>query len=167
MGDKVNISVILNISFRMLLFFILLPLGISCLNVIESPVKCASNNTACDVQGDGLIDSFAGVDGIAQCREICYADEDCGFITYYGKEGFPLRNFCEIFKACDTTLPCSKCVSETRGCYQLCSQNIIGVIADNFLDLIPNIGTEWDCRELCAEKSGCEYYTYYLETRAG
>jgi len=34
----------------MILLFILLPLGISCLNVIESPVKCASNNTACDNQ---------------------------------------------------------------------------------------------------------------------
>merc|ERR1719153_1283734 len=87
----------------MLLFFLLLPLGISCLNVTESPMKCFSNNTACDFQGDGLIDSYP----------------------------------------------------------PLCSRKIIGAINDNLLDFIPNIESEGDCRDLCSEKFGCQYYTYY------
>ena len=38
----------------------------------DSPVKCASNSTACDPQGENLIDSFAGVETIEDCR---YIDE--------------------------------------------------------------------------------------------
>ena len=85
-------------------------------------------------------------------------------LLYYGGDGFPLRNICQLFHSCEETLMCTECVSETKGCYNFCSKNIIGAIDDNMLDFIPNIGTERDCRELCGDRSGCEYYTFYLET---
>ena len=30
------------------------------------------------------------------------------------------------------------------------------------LELIPDTGSELDCREFCREMAGCEYYTFYL-----
>jgi len=142
-----------------LLFF---PMSISCLHVTKSPVTCASNQTACDLHS-GLISSFSEIENIAECRQLCYDVHDCEFITFYGGNGFPYRNICQLFNSCDETLPCTECVSETKGCYKICSRNIIGAIDDNMLDIIPNIGTEVDCWELCGDKSGCEYYTYTLE----
>ena len=139
-----------------LLFF---PVSISALNVIE----CSSNNTACDVHGDSLIDSFSGIETIGECRQLCYDDDECKFITYFGANGFPLGNFCEIFKKCEKTLSCSDCTSETKGCYKLCSKNIIGAINENFLEMIPDIESEDGCRDLCGDEPGCEYYTFYLE----
>ena len=159
-------SLILSTSLRMLgpsLCLLFFPVSISSLNVIESPLLCASNNTACDVHGDALIDSFTGIETIADCRQLCYDADDCEFITYYGGDGFPLRNICQLFHSCEETLMCTECVSETKGCYNFCSKNIIGAIDDNMLDFIPNIGTERDCKELCGDRSGCEYYTFYLE----
>ena len=153
-----SFSVIFNLSFKMLgpslslLFFLV---AISCLHINESPVKCASNNTACDVHGDALINSFNRIETISDCRQLCYDDADCTFITYYNGNGFPFRNFCEIFKSCEKTLSCKECVSETKGCYNSCSKDIIGAIDENFLDLIPNTGTEVDCKEMCVKTRYC------------
>merc|ERR1712013_135877 len=105
----------------------------------------------------------SGIETISECRQLCYDDDDCEFITYYGANGFPLGNFCEIFKKCEKTLSCSDCTSETKGCYKLCSKNIIGAINENFLEMIPDIESEDGCRELCRNEPGCEYYTFYLE----
>ena len=151
----------LDISSLFLLFF---PLSISALNVFESRGGFALKNTACDIHGDSLIGSFPGIENIGDCRQLCYNDDDCEFITYYGDNGFPIRNFCEIFKSCDDTVSCSECISETKGCYKPCSKNIIGAIDANLLEMIPNIESENDCRELCGEKSGCEFYTFFLDS---
>merc|ERR1712179_85047 len=135
-------TVISNHIWKMLgptLCLMLFPLAISCLHVTESPVTCASNNTACDLHG-------------------------CEFITFFGPDGFPLRDICQLSHSCDETLSCTECISETKRCYNVCSKNIIGAVDENLLDIVPNIGTEGECRELCRDKSGCEYYTYYLET---
>ena len=35
-------------------------------------VKCQSNNTACDLHGDSLIDSFGNIESILECRQLCY-----------------------------------------------------------------------------------------------
>ena len=35
----------------------------------NSPVTCQSNNTACDLHGDSLIDSFSGVETVQDCRD--------------------------------------------------------------------------------------------------
>ena len=150
-------------SLSLMLFF---PLAISCLSVIESPIRCASNNTACDVHGNNLIDSFTGIESIVGCRQLCDDADECEFLTYYGGNGFPLKYICQLFNSCDETLSCSECVSETKGCNSLCSKNIVGAIGENMLDFIPNIESEGECRELCGEKSGCEYYTYTVRAKS-
>ena len=47
-------------------------------------MACSTNNTACDLHGDNLIDSYSGVKTISECRHLCYNTESCEFITYYG-----------------------------------------------------------------------------------
>ena len=71
------------------------------------------------------------IDWIPKCRNLCFNREGCEFITYYGGDGFPLKNFCELLKSCDITGECSNCVSETRDCYR-CSKNIIGIDKHDF-----------------------------------
>merc|ERR1712179_626908 len=110
-------TVISNHIWKMLgptLCLMLFPLAISCLHVTESPVTCASNNTACDLHGDGFIDFFTGVEDIAECREICNNVDGCEFITFFGPDGFPLRDICQLFHSCDETLSCTECISETK-----------------------------------------------------
>jgi len=146
--------------FLSLLFF---PVAITCVHVSEPPLTCSFNNEACAIHGDSLIDSFNDIENIAECRRLCYDVDDCEFITYYGSNGYPFRNICQLFMSCDETLSCTECISETKGCYNICSKNIIGAVDDNMLDIIPDIGNEGDCWDLCGKTSGCEFYTFYLE----
>ena len=49
---------------------------------LESGVHCASNSSACET-GDNLL-SFAGaVASLSACRQLCYADPDCQYLTYF------------------------------------------------------------------------------------
>jgi len=131
----------------------------------DSPIDCQSNNTACDAHGDSLIESFPGVETILECRELCTdsPNSGCEFITYFGSTGFPLKNFCQLFRSCETTVNCNGCISEARGCFGACSSNVVGAIEDNYVDYIPNVSSESGCINECRSASGCNYYTYYLE----
>ena len=128
----------------------------------ESPVTCYSNNTACEAHEDNLLDTVGGVLSIEDCRLLCYDNADCGFITYFGMDSFPLREICQLFLSCDTVKPCSKCVSETRECYQTCGTNYSGAIDENLLEAIPNVGKEVDCHFLCQANTECTFYTYFF-----
>ena len=104
-----------------LVWVLFLPLTLS-----DSPVTCQSENTACDAHNDNLIDTFR-VETLEECRELCHdSDMDCEFFTYYGDQGFPLSNICELFKSCETTIECNGCGSETKGCFVQCSNNVVG-----------------------------------------
>jgi len=130
----------------------------------ESPVTCYSNNTACEAHEDNLLDTVGGVLSIEDCRLLCYDNDDCGFITYFGMDSFPLRGICQLFLSCDTVHPCSNCVSETRECYRTCGTNYSGRISENLLDAIPDVGQEVDCKSLCLSNKECTFYTYFLAT---
>ena len=52
--------------------------------------------------------------------------EDCEFITYFGDDGFPLVHFCQLYSSCEQVAECTGCVSETKGCFYACSDNIVG-----------------------------------------
>jgi len=130
----------------------------------ESPVTCHSNNTACEMLEDNLLDTVGGVLSIEDCRLLCYDNDDCGFITYFGMDSFPLRGICQLFLSCDTVHPCSNCVSETRECYRTCGTNYSGAIGENLLDAIPNVGLEVDCQFLCQANTECTFYTYFFAT---
>merc|ERR1712123_481023 len=129
----------------------------------ESPVTCHSNNTACEAHQNEL-DTVGGVLSIEDCRLLCYDDDDCGFITYFGMDSFPLRDICQLFLSCDTVQPCSNCVSETRECYQTCGTNYSGAIDENLLEAITDVGKEVDCQFLCQANTECTFYTYFFAT---
>lgn len=134
------------------------------LGIEDSPVTCSSNNTSCDPHGESLIVTYPEVETIFECRVLCIDTEGCEFFTYYGAEGFPLKNFCQLFASCDETLDCIGCVSETRECHSSCSSNVIGQIDNNFLDFLPNLDSEFGCMGHCKNTTGCKFYTYYLES---
>ena len=129
----------------------------------ESPVSCATDNVACDVLDDNGLDSFGGVANIEECRQLCYDNDDCQFITYYGLDSFPFYEVCYLFNSCEETHPCSDCVSETRSCYQTCGTNVVGGIDDNLLESYGGVETEAECRDHCRTISNCSHYTYFLE----
>jgi len=129
----------------------------------ESPVTCHSNNTACEAHENEL-DTVGGVLSIEDCRLLCYDNADCGFITYFGVDSFPLREICQLFLSCDTVQPCSNCVSETRECYRTCGTNYSGAIDENLLEAITDVGKEVDCQSLCQANTECTFYTYFFAT---
>merc|ERR1711892_40307 len=130
----------------------------------ESPVTCYSNNTACEVHEDSLLETVGGVLSTEDCRLLCYDNGYCGFITYFGMDSFPFSGICQMFRTCDRVKTCSKCVSETRMCYQVCGTNYNGRIGENLIDGIADVGQEVDCKFLCHSNRECTYYTYYLAT---
>ena len=69
----------------------------------DSPVSCTNSNVACDVLGDNVLDSMDGVATVEECRQLCYDSDDCHFITYYGPDSFPYKEFCYLFSACEET----------------------------------------------------------------
>merc|ERR1711892_1025190 len=127
----------------------------------ESPVTCHSNNTACEAHENEL-DTVGGVLSIEDCRLLCYDNDDCGFITYFGVDSFPLSGICQLYTSCDTVLPCSNCVSETRECYRTCGTNYSGAIDENLLEAIANVGQEVDCQFFCQANTECTFYTYFF-----
>merc|ERR1719378_623099 len=141
------------------------PATISAVRIQDSPVDCQSNNAACDNHGDNLIESLPGIETLWECRELCSDNPNygCEFLTYFGDSAFPFKNFCQLFRSCETTVDCTGCVTEVRGCSGGCSNNVIGAIEDNFVDYITNLPSESACINECRKQSSCNFYTFYLE----
>jgi len=145
---------------RRIFWIFLFPAAISSVRIHSS---CQNNNTACDNHGDNLLESFPGVETLGECRELCSDNSGCEFFTYFGTSAFPLKNFCQLFRSCETTLDCTGCVTEARGCFGGCSNNVVGAIEDNYVDYITNLSSESECINECKKQSSCNFYTYYLE----
>ena len=130
----------------------------------ESPVTCISDNTSCEVTDENFIDGINDIYSVEQCHQLCMNNENCKFLTYYEAGSFPIEEFCYLFSPCETTLPCEKCVSETFNCQETCSSNSLGPINNsNFIDLVPHVQTENDCKKLWVSTKNCQYYTYFLK----
>ena len=115
----------------------------------ESPVTCISDNTSCEVTDENFIDGIEDVHNVEQCRQLCISNEKCKYLTYYEAGRFPMEEFCYLFSTCETTVPCEKCVSETFDCHETCSSNTLGPInSSNFIDLVPHVQTEKDCKRM-------------------
>ena len=98
---------------RRIFWIFFFPAAISAAGFIDSPVDCQSNNTACDNHGDNLIDSFSGVETLLECSGMCMDTSGCEFLTYYTQTGFPLKNFCQLFRSCEKTVDCTGNEMET------------------------------------------------------
>ena len=106
--------------------------------VQDSPVICSSEGVECDFNEDNLIDAVMSVLSLEECRQMCLDQESCEFISYFDATAAPIAHFCQLFSSCDTVTSCSDCVSENMACYRSCSQNVVGVLDDNVLDVVPN-----------------------------
>ena len=94
---------------RRIFWMFFFPAAISAVSFQDSPVDCQSNNTACDNHGDNLIESFPGVETLWECRELCSENPNygCEYLTYFGDSAFPFKNFCQLFRSCETTVDCA------------------------------------------------------------
>ena len=131
--------------------------------ISDSPITCTSNQTACDNHEDNVLDKIGNVQTLEECRQLCYDNQDCDFLTYYGDQSFPLRHLCILLSSCDQTHDCSDCVSETRDCFFTCADHVVGLMEDNIIDLHFDVESEHDCRNLCSVGESCSFYTYFTE----
>merc|ERR1719369_896624 len=129
----------------------------------DSPITCSTKDVACVIGDGNQLGNHGGISSIKECRQLCYDKEECQFITYYNSSSFPFNEVCELFKTCKETYPCSNCVSETRGCYETCSKEVVGSINDNLLDMVANVESEFMCKEQCGATQNCTFYTYFTE----
>ena len=129
----------------------------------ESPVTCSSSDVACNTEQENILDGIGGVATIEECRQLCYDNEDCQFLTYYGLDSFPFQEVCYLLSSCEETHSCTECVSETKSCFQVCGSHVVGVIDDNLLESYFGVETEVECKEHCRTTSNCSHYTYFLE----
>ena len=81
----------------------------------ENPSDCQINNTACNIHEDNLIETIQGIYTLLECREICLDNpsSECEFITYFDQSGSPLKNSCQLFRSCETTVDCTGSDMET------------------------------------------------------
>ena len=87
----------------------------------------------------------------------------CEYLTYFNASGDLFREVCNTFSSCEETHACTNCLSETEWCYAICGKNFYGVIDNNLIDLVGNVDSESDCKDLCISTETCTYYTYFTE----
>ena len=135
----------------------------SSLSTFDSPITCSSNNTACDNHNDNLIETVNGVDTVEECRQLCYDDQECEYLTHYSEHSFPLQSLCLLFRSCEETHECSDCVSETRDCFFTCAEHVVGAINENLLEFLSDVESEHECRDHCSSSNNCSYYTHFTQ----
>ena len=128
------------------LLFFLLPLVLAATVTLSSPVKCSSENTACEVHEGTLLESVGGVTSLQECRQLCYESPHCQFITYFSNQSFPFSEICSLFLSCEEIYTCSSCLTETRDCYQTCSHQFYGRMDQNLVHLVGDVSSEVECK---------------------
>ena len=129
-------------------------------SVPASPVTCSSEGFQCGYNETSLLEAVMQVEAVAECRQLCLARADCGYISYYGEAAAPVSHFCLLLSSCATVTPCAGCVSERRSCFETCSSAIVGDL-DQSLASLPSLQSEVECKEACLETLGCSVYTYF------
>jgi len=129
----------------------------------ENSVTCGDQLT-CDIYNDtliGILEAFS----LNECSEICLADTNCNFYTYFDNVSFPFTSDCFMFNSCNSVHYCDHCVSEARHCRQNCNKARTGKIGqENLVDFLNGIGSEFDCRDLCVQAPNCSFFTYFNES---
>ena len=116
-------------------------------------------NFGCVAHNDNYIKTIPGVLTVEECQDQCKNESVCTYLTYFGKDAFPLKNFCYLYSSCEMQNDCSDCVTEAVDC--LCSTSIIGTIdGTNFLKDLVDVNSERDCRQACVKTDNCRFYTY-------
>ena len=59
-------------------------------SVPASPVTCSSDGVQCGYNETSLLEAVMQVEAVAECRQLCLARADCGYISYYGEAAVPV-----------------------------------------------------------------------------
>ena len=128
------------------------------------PGTCQVEGQACDIGQDNLLSAQAGVESLQECEAICIDNFDCEFITFFGSESFPLRNYCMLFQDCSELAECQDCTTAVELCFEQCGQSVEGPLEENVLEVIPGVEDELDCKAICRNQTACQSYTYHNST---
>jgi len=142
-----------------LLFFLLVLISGS----FASSVPCSQEGRECEYDGENLLDNLMQVNSERECQLLCLENQQCQYTTYFNDSASPISNFCRIFKTCENTVQCENCVTQNRGCFDVCSSNIVGPLDENVVDVMVT-KAEHECRDLCTTTEGCYWYTYFDES---
>ena len=72
----------------------------------DSSITCSSEDVACVIGNGNELESFGGVSAIGECRQLCWDNHECEFITYYNSNSFPFIEICELFNDCEKICLC-------------------------------------------------------------
>ena len=130
-------------------------MNVNIVNSCSSPVKmntsisCSRENALCEFTEDSLIDAVMHVPSLEDCRQKCLNDENCQHISYFNDNAQPVKHLCRLLKSCEKRILYKNCVSEGRECFEDCGNSIAGVLDGNVLDLVTNIESREECKQLC------------------
>ena len=123
--------------------------------------NCILEGQTCGIGQDNLLTSYAGVESLQECEELCINNYDCEFITHFGPDSFPLRNYCMLFSDCGNVADCQDCTTAEEICFEQCGQNLEGPLEENVLEIIAGVEDELSCKARCRNETDCQAYTYH------
>ena len=127
---------------------------------IFPPDSCSVKNQACQIHADNLINSVNNIQ-VDECRQLCFEMADCKYFSHFGRDNYPIKNYCMLFSDCQFLADCDDCYSEDKLCYGPCGRNVESTLDDNVIEFIPDVLLDQSCKVLCYDNSDCLYYTHY------
>ena len=97
------------------------------------------------------------------CLNLCALTPGCIAFTWLSQNNSDhhLAESCLIFTDIGTPEACEECISGQLADCQLCSHPVSCEIGEeNLIDTAP-VATEIECKIMCADTAGCEYYTWF------
>lgn len=125
------------------------------------PSQTCSVPQACEAHGDNLISAVAGVNTLAECKQLCRDVESCNLISHFGPDSLPLHSYCMMFINCSYLHDCPDCWSEDKVCFESCDSELEGEVFDNALEIITDVPDEPSCLLSCKKNPECQFFTYY------
>ena len=125
------------------------------------PSQTCSVPQACEAHGNNLISAVAGVNTLAECKQLCSDIESCNLISYFGPNGSPFQSYCMMFINCSVLHDCPDCWSEDKLCFESCDIEMQGKLFDNALEIITDVPDEQSCLLSCKKNPDCRFFTHY------
>ena len=156
-----NQSVMTCYFYNLYFIFAFSPLNSVCYGSDPSIGVCSSPGYACLNSEDTLINTFHKIQSIEDCNQLCLNQKGCGYVTYYDENSDPVSHVCMLFKFCDQTRSCTRCITEWVGCDRNCLKSNVGTLDENIISVKPWTTSFKDCRKYCADIEGCSWFTYF------
>ena len=132
----------------------------------SSDLDCFLDHQECEIHQDNLITTVTDVPTMDQCLALCQDEFTCVAFTYFGTEGYPLRESCVMFSSCSMRRPCQGCTTGSSQSECLCSiQYSSEIDSGNFVDMVSAVD-EHDCKRKCVVEEKCKVDNHYIDTIA-